>query len=60
MNNFQGGALDQICVFERFLEEKKSEIVKHRSWNISQVTLVGVQGESNGGLNYNDSAHGYA
>lgn len=23
MNNFQGGALDQICVFERFLEGKK-------------------------------------
>ena len=42
MNNFQGGALDQICVFERFLEEKILETVKRRSWAISQVVTVGV------------------
>ena len=42
MNNFQGGALDQVRVFERFLEGKISEIVKRRSWNISQVVTVGV------------------
>ena len=42
MNNFQGGALHQIHVFERFLEEKISETIKCRSWNISQMVTVGV------------------